>query len=443
MTLRRQLAASAQQHHGQAGDPTSGVGEQLKARAVGAWMSSNTTSSGRSARCPLQQRDDRLEQTRALQVGRDSWSSACHCAPKCAGSSLVSVVRSSGHAVSAGGAGSAGSSSRTSSAHRLSGAVPPRSSAAQAALSAPTEFGALAQLARQARLADPGLAADHCGGAVPGARRIPHLLELAELRLAPHERKRPGERTEPSRRRLPEAARSAAARSARAFSARAQPAAPGAGAPRAHGRRAARPARSPAAPRRAISRRAASSSSGSRSTCRRVHSIAARASPRSSRPRSELLQQLDHTLAVPCRARAAPIRPRVPRAARRGRARAPARTRASASQALELAHVHPQRVSSRSPTRSPSTTSHSPARGAAPTVRCAGWPGHSARAHRARSARRGRSARRCQSQSERCEQRPWALRGPRGDRLPRSAQPPCHPIGARSAQHVKATAVRV
>ena len=102
---------------------------------------------------------------------------------------------------------------RISSAQRLSGAAPPRSSAAARRVS-PPEPCAGAQLAREPRLADPGLAAEHGGRAGPGADG-PRSAPVGELPSRPTA-SAPGRRRDDTGERVRRRRPRAAARPARA-----------------------------------------------------------------------------------------------------------------------------------------------------------------------------------------------------------------------------------
>ena len=72
--------------------------------------------------------------------------------------------------------------------------MPPRSSAADTAVSPPEASTRERNSLRQPRLADPSLAADHCRSAGPGADRLPRRLELGQLTLPADQPEQAGRR---------------------------------------------------------------------------------------------------------------------------------------------------------------------------------------------------------------------------------------------------------
>ena len=358
----RQLAPRDQHHHRQPGDAAGGVAGQLEARASRRCGRPRARAAAVRSRGGPARAARRPPRTAACAEGRAAIA-ALGAPPraKCAGSSPVSTARSSGQAASAGGAGSAGSSSRISSAHRLSGAAPPRSSAAQAAVSAPAARARSRSSLASRVLPIPASPRITAAAPRPGGRRAPRTPRArASSRSRPTQRQHAGRAAGHARAgvRRGRLARSRST-SSRVWARRrhAELAAQALGqraigcASRRRDRRRRRAA--------SISRRCASSSNGSRSTCRRVQLDRLARPRRAPRGASELLEQRRSRARGGARARTAPTRPRAPRAARRGRARAPPRGSVSA-EPLELADVDPQLASSRSPTRSPSTDQRIP-----------------------------------------------------------------------------------
>jgi len=184
--------------------------------------------------------------------------------------------------------------------------------------------------------------------------------------------------------------------------------------------------RSPAPLRRAISRRPASSSSGSRSPAGGSTRSSACVTRSSHAGQPAAPSARSHAAGRAAREQC-PLRSS-PRAARRAE-----------SSACSYSYRQPGTANSRTSPTARSLAQSDTIASAISTVQLAAKR-HSARASwPARSVSTPAEAgcdsdrERCRRQCERCQQRPWAARLAR-HLWPHSAQPPCHPIGARSAQ---------
>ena len=190
---RRQLPPGDQHHHPQPRDAPGGVAGQLEARPVGGVDVLEHEQHRRLPGGPVQQRHHRLEQPRALEVGRHRGARRA-----AAGEVRGQLRREDGQIVRPGRLAARRRERRQQLADQL-GPQAERRRAAQVERrghGGQSAGGARprAQLARQPRLADPRLAADHRRRTGAGADRFPRRLELGQLTLAAEEREQAGRR---------------------------------------------------------------------------------------------------------------------------------------------------------------------------------------------------------------------------------------------------------